>query len=112
MLEAAGRKCNHKRVDRLMRKQGIRAKRVKMFKVSTNSNQSEPIADNHLNRGFTICEPIQVWVSDLIDVETVEGRLYLAVFHFLYSRMVDSWLMSERMIAKLVVSTFGIEQGR
>lgn len=111
-LRQQGEDCNHKRVERLMREKGIRAKRVKKFKVTTNSRHSQPVADNILDRGFTVSEPNKAWVSDITYVWTDEGWLYLAIFLDLYSRMVVGWSMSERMTSELIVSAFLMGQGR
>jgi putative transposase len=104
--------CNDKRVERLMSNNGIRAKRVKKFKVTTNSRHSEPVADNILARGFKVCEPDKVWDSDITYVWTDEGWLYLAVFLDLLSRMVVGWSMSETMSSELIVEAFLMGQGR
>jgi putative transposase len=111
-LRQSGERCNHKRVERLMRENGIAARRVKKFKVTTDSRHSEPIAENLLDRRFTVCQPDKVWVSDITYVWTDEGWLYLAVFLDLYSRMVVGWSMSERMTAELIISAFKMGQAR
>jgi putative transposase len=105
-------KCNHKRVERLMRENEIRAKRVKKFKATTDSRHSEPVADNILDRGFKVGEPNRVWVSDITYVWTDEGWLYLAIFLDLFSRMVVGWAMSERMTSELIIDAFRMGQGR
>lgn len=71
-LRQQGEKCNHKRVERLMRNNSIRAKRVKKFKLRTNSRHCEPIADNILDRAFKASEPNKVWVSDITYIWTEE----------------------------------------
>jgi transposase InsO family protein len=109
-LRHRGETCNHKRVERLMRKNLIRAKRVKKFKLTTNSQHGEPVAANILDRVFTVSEPDKVWVSDITYLWTSEGWLYLAIFLDLFSRMVVGWSMSERMSSELIVSAF--EMGR
>lgn len=111
-LRQSGEACNHKRVERLMRENGLAAKRVKKFKVTTNSDHLEPVADNLLDRQFKVGEPNKVWVSDITYVWTDEGWLYLAIFLDLYSRMVVGWSMSERMTAELVVAAFEMGQSR
>jgi putative transposase len=63
-LRQQGQKWNHKRVERLMRKNGIAAKRVKKFKVTTNSKHNQPVAESLLDRAFRVEEPDKVWVSD------------------------------------------------
>jgi transposase InsO family protein len=111
-LRKLGEACNHKRVERLMRENGIRAKRVKKFKVTTNSRHTEPVADNVLDRGFRVSEPDKVWVSDITYLWTDEGWLYLAIFLDLFSRMVVGWSMSERVTSELVLSAFEMGQTR
>ena len=111
-LRKLGEAYNHKRVERLMREGGIRAKRVKKFKVTTNSRHSQPVAENILDRAFTVSEPNKVWVSDITYLWTAEGWLYLAIFLDLFSRMVVGWSMSERMTSELVVSAFEMGQKR
>jgi putative transposase len=111
-LRQSGETCNHKRVERLMRENGIAAKRVKKFKLTTNSDHLEPVADNLLDRQFKVDEPDKVWVSDITYVWTDEGWLYLAVFLDLYSRLVVGWSMSERMSAELLVAAFEMGQSR
>jgi putative transposase len=59
-LRQQGEHCNHKRVERLMREKGIRARRVKKFKVTTNSRHNEPVAENVLDRAFKVSEPDKV----------------------------------------------------
>ena len=79
-LRAKGIKCNHKRVERLMREQGIYAKTKRKFKVTTDSKHNRPIAKNLIKMDFTASEPNKVWTSDITYIWTREGWLYLAVF--------------------------------
>jgi putative transposase len=111
-LRQQGEKCNHKRVERLMRENGIKAKRVKKFKVTTNSRHCEPVAGNVLDRAFKVNEVDKVWVSDITYVWTDEGWLYLAIFLDLFSRMVVGWSMSERITSELVDNAFLMGQDR
>lgn len=89
-----------------MKENGIRAKRNKKFKATTNSKHNLPVADNLLNRDFKTTKPNQCWVSDITYIGTEEGWLYLATFVDLFSRRVVGWSMSSRMTADLVVNAF------
>jgi transposase InsO family protein len=111
-LRQSGEGCNHKRVERLMRENEIRAKRVKKFKATTDSRHNEPVAENLLDRGFKVSEPDKVWVSDITYLWTDEGWLYLAIFLDLFSRIVVGWSMSERITSELVISAFEMGQAR
>ena len=89
------------RVARLMRVEGIRAKTVKKWRATTQSNHRLPVAENTLNRQFTVAHPNQVWAGDLTYVWTTEGWLYLAVILDLYSRLVVGWAMGHRLTVEL-----------
>jgi transposase InsO family protein len=102
-LRQSGEQCKHKRVEKLMKENGIRAKRARKFRATTNSNHSDPVAGKVLERRFTVSQADEVWCGDITYIWTDEGWLYLAVFIDLYSRMVVGWSMSERMTSQLVV---------
>src|SRR5450759_1478897 len=85
------------RIARLMRQEGIRAKTVKKWRATTQSNHRLPVATNTLNRQFTVTHPNRVWAGDLTYVWTTEGWLYLAVGLDLYSRTVIGWAIGHRL---------------
>jgi transposase InsO family protein len=105
-LCAAGIACTKRTVEELMRENGIRAKRSKKFKATTDSNHNLPVAPNRLKRKFKRKKPNKCWVSDITYIHTEEGWLYLAVFIDLFSRKVVGWSMAQRMTADLVVNAF------
>jgi putative transposase len=105
-LRRDGEVVNHKRVERLMREAGIRAKRARKYKRATDSRHSLPVAENVLAREFTVARPNEVWTSDITYVWTLEGWLYLVVFLDLYSRMVVGWAVSESLDAGFVEAAF------
>jgi len=86
-----------------MRKDGLRAKTKRKFKMTTDSRHNLPVAPNLLNREFTPKEPNQAWASDITYIWTAEGWLYLAVVMDLFSRAILGWSMSERMTRSLVI---------
>src|SRR5690606_15734922 len=64
-LGKRGHRVSRKRVIRLMTAQGLAAKTKRKFKATTDSNHSEPIAPNLLQREFTVAAPDIAWVSDI-----------------------------------------------
>ncbi len=102
-LKAMGHSCGRGRVERLMRKFGIRPKVKRQFRKTTNSAHYERISPNLLERKFTTPAPNKVWVSDVTYLWTHEGWLFLAVTLDLYSRKVVGWSMSERLTTELVL---------
>ncbi len=107
-LRAQGIQCSRKRVARLMRTHGVRARTVRGFRATTDSAHGLPVAPNSLDRRFTVTSPNRSWVTDITYVPTQEGWLYLAVVLDLFSRRVVGWAMSERMTAQLVTSALSM----
>ena len=64
-LHNDGVRVGKQRLQRLMRKHGIRARGKKRFRVTTDSNHDLPIAPNLLDRQFTVAAPDTVWVGDI-----------------------------------------------
>jgi putative transposase len=111
-LRREGEAVNHKRVARLMREYGIKAKRVKKSKRTTDSRHSLPVAENVLARDFKAAHPDAVWTSDITYIWTAEGWLYLVVFLDLYSRLVVGWAVSESLEVGFVERAFVQGQAR
>jgi transposase InsO family protein len=79
-LRQQGEQVNHKRVARLMKEHGSRAKRVKKFTPTTDSRHSLPVAEKVLGRHFRVPCPEAVWTSNITYIWTAEGWLYLVLF--------------------------------
>lgn len=101
-LRSQGEIVNEKRIGRLMKMDGLRAKASLKFKATTDSRHSHPVAPNTLDRDFTAAVPNQKWVGDITYIWTQEGWLYLAVVIDLFSRRVVGWSLRERMTSELV----------
>ena len=107
-LGKRGFNLSRKRVIRLMRRLGLKAKTAKKFKVTTDSRHTLPIAPNLLQRDFCPAGPNRVWASDITYLRTRTGWMYLAVVIDLYSRRVVGWALRPRMKASLVCDAFDI----
>lgn len=100
-LRAQGTVCNHKRIERLMHAEGLRAQPKKRFRVvTTDSDHDQPIAPNRLP-DKKITGPNQGWCADITYVWTDEGWLYLAGVMDLYSRKIVGWAMSDHLQTSL-----------
>lgn len=51
---------------------------------------------NLLERDFTAQEPERKWVTDITEIATQEGKLFLCVVLDLYSKLVIGWSMHHR----------------
>jgi putative transposase len=58
---------------------------------------------NLLERDFNANEPETKWVTDITEVLTDEGKLYLCVVVDLYSKLVPGWSMHHRQDRHMVV---------
>src|SRR5262245_16116714 len=94
-LHEAGERVSEKRVGRLMREEGLRARARKRFQSTTMSEHDQPVAANVLDRRFEAERPNQRWVGDTTEfVIGSSAKLYLAAILDLYSRFVVGWAVS------------------
>jgi putative transposase len=101
-LAEQGMACSRKRIVRLMHREGIRSRSRRRHTVTTDSQHSDPVAPNLLNREFSADAANTKWVTDITGVWTAEGWLYLAVVLDLFSRLVVGWAMAAHRDAELV----------
>jgi putative transposase len=94
-LKARGVRVSKKRIERLMRENGIQGRSKRRFKRTTDSKHGGPIAPNILARRFQVDQPNRAWVTDVTAIATGEGWLYLAPMLDLHSRRVVAWAASE-----------------
>jgi len=100
-------------VAKLMKQQGIRAKTKRKFVPrTTDSNHSQPIAGNLLDRQFQAERPDQKWAADITYIPTGEGWLYLAGVIDLCTRKIVGWSMADHMRSDLVADALRMAIGR
>jgi putative transposase len=105
-LASRGKSVGHNTVARLIVKYGLAAVRKRQFRITTKSAKGQWVAENILNRQFSVETPNRVWVSDITYIATGEGWLYLAVVLDLYSRRVVGWSMGTRIDTQLILEAF------
>ncbi len=99
-----GHRCGIHRVERLMRREQLIARRRRRrmpFDIGTRIEHS--IAPNILQRQFEATAINRKWVADFTYLWTAEGWLYVAVVLDLFSRRIVGWSMSSQMTAQLVI---------
>jgi len=111
-LRAHGRRVGRKRVARLMRENGLSARRKRRFRRTTDSAHSFPVAPNLLERNFSAAAPDRVWLADLTYVWTAEGWLYLAIVLDLFSRRVVGWAMADHLGHELALAALDMAIAR
>lgn len=93
-LRDQGVTSSRKRVARLMREQGLSARRRRHKTITTKSEPGARVAPNVLDQDFTASRPNEKWTGDITAVWTYEGWLYVAVVLDLFSRRVIGWAMA------------------
>jgi putative transposase len=91
-------------VANILKSLGIRSIMHRKFRVSTtDSKHNLPVADNIVDRDFSAEAPDQVWLADITQIPTHEGKLYLAVVEDMCTRRIVGWSMDTSMESRLVV---------
>jgi len=110
-LRAAGWRVNRKRIARLMRQAGIRARGRCRRRYTTQSQHAYPVVPNRLNQQFEVSAPNQVWVTDITYVATDEGWVYLALVLDLFSRKLVGWALERFVDSRLTLAALRMALG-
>jgi putative transposase len=102
-LRHRGVRVSRKRVARLMREAGLSGMVRRRKGRTTVSVPGIATAPDLVRRDFAPTAPNRLWVADLTEIATWEGKLYLAVVVDCFSRRCVGWAMAEHMRAELVV---------
>lgn len=101
-LREAGYRCGVKRVARLMSAaklcsvRGYRRPRYRAGKPAL-------VSPNRLEQQFQVYQADVSWVTDITQIRTYEGWLYVAVVIDLFSRVIVGWSMKPTMRTELVL---------
>lgn len=104
-LRQRGRRCSRKRVERLMRQEGLQGRPPKRRRRTTIPDpEPPPELTDLIGRRFDPSELAlnACWAGDITYVRTWEGWMYLATVIDLASRLVVGWAMADHMRAELV----------
>lgn len=99
-LEAIGFSASEKHIRKLMKRASLQSIFKGKFKSTTNSSHKYPIAENILNREFTVNNENEAWVSDITYIKASFRWLYLTVVIDLFDRKVIGWTLSTSLAAK------------
>ena len=81
-------------------------------KRSKGSKPGTPSHDDLVRRDFTADAPNQLWLSDITEHRTREGKLYVCAIKDVFSNRIVGWAIDERMKARLVVAALEMAVGR
>jgi putative transposase len=103
-LHAAGWRVSENTVAKLMAELGLAGRKPKRRRSLTRQGKRRAAPDR-VRRQFTAVAPNLLWCGDLTEVDTDEGKLYLATVLDLFSRRLLGYAMSECHDADLAVAS-------
>jgi len=105
--ELRGRRVriSNKRVERLMREQGLRARTKRRFRNTTDSSHSFVASPNVIERNFTTTGPNQLWLADITYLPLRHGGFaYAAIVMDAFSRRVVGFHVDANLRVELCMT--------
>ncbi|WP_460348106.1 IS3 family transposase [Actinoallomurus acanthiterrae] len=104
-----GEKVNRKRVERLMREAGLQG----VYRRRGRPNLVNAATEEDLvQRRFDVDAPDRLWLTDITEHPTNEGKLYCAAVMDAYSRRVIGWSIDARQDTDLAVGALAMAVAR
>jgi putative transposase len=103
-LERLGHVVGERRVWRLCSQQKLWSATVRKGRRGSGKAPGPSVHDDHLQREFTAPAPDRVWVTDITEHPTAEGKLYCCAIKDLFSNRIVGYALDERMTAQLAVT--------
>ncbi|ONI48205.1 transposase, partial [Candidatus Epulonipiscioides saccharophilum] len=94
-LKNRGFNVNHKKVLRLMKKEGLLAITRKKRKYSSYKGTIGKVANNHIKRDFEVTGPNQKWFTDVTEFNLRGEKLYLSPILDAYGRYIVTYNISK-----------------
>lgn len=101
-LPALGISAGENRVQRLCSAQRIWSVFAK--KRGINRKAGPPVHDDLVGRNFTAAAPNELWLTDITEHRTDEGKLYLCAIKDVFSNRIVGYSIDSRMKSALAVS--------
>jgi putative transposase len=103
-----GLTVNEKRVARLMRGAGIQGLFHRRRTWTTVRDPHAEPATDLVNRRFVATRPNQLWLTDITEHPTEEGKLYCAAVLDVYARRVVGYAMADHLRTELVLDALAM----
>jgi putative transposase len=81
-------------------------------KSRKRSKPATPAHDDLVRREFTASAPNRLWLADITEHRSDEGKLYLCAIKDAFSNRIVGWAIDERMKARLVVAALEMAVAR
>jgi hypothetical protein len=103
-LERAGHTVGERRVWRLCNQQRLWSTTVRKGRRGSGKQPGPAVHDDLVQRNFTSDAPNAVWVTDITEHPTGEGKLYCCLIKDLFSNRIVGYAINERMTRELAVN--------
>jgi putative transposase len=102
-LEAAGQRACENRVHRLCAQQQVISTTIRRRR-GKGTRPGPPAHDDHVQRKFRAKRPDALWLADITEHRTGEGKLYLCAIKDACSNRIVGYAIDSRMPASLAVT--------
>jgi hypothetical protein len=103
-LDRAGQPTNERRVWRLCRENRVWSTTAKKGRRTAGKTPGPAVHDDLVERNFTASSLDAVWLTDITEHPTVEGKLYICSIKDVFSNRIVGYALGPRMTAQLAVS--------
>jgi transposase InsO family protein len=103
-LERAGHRASERRVWRLCSEHKIWSTTTKKGRKYSGKRPGPAVHDDLVQRNFTAPAPDQVWLTDITEHRTDQGKLYACVIKDVCSNRIVGHATSDRMTASLATA--------
>ena len=101
-LDRAGHRASRNRVHRLCSQQRLFSSHSK--RRGTGRKPGPPVHDDLVNRAFTAERPNLLWLTDITEHSTAEGKLYLCAVKDACTNRIVGYSIGARMTSELAVN--------
>jgi transposase InsO family protein len=102
-LERAGHTVGERRVWRLCRDQRLWSTTTRQGRRGAGKRPGPAVHDDLVQRNFTARRPNEVWVTDITEHWTGEGKLYACLIQDLFSKRIVGYSIGDRMTRQLSI---------
>ena len=95
-------RVGRKRVERLMRQAGLQGVTRRRRHWTTRRDPQATPSEDLVNRHFRVDSPDVLWVGDVTEHPTQEGKVYLAVILDAWNREAIGWSITDHLRAEMI----------
>ena len=110
-LQASGHEASQRRVWRLCSQEELFSHTIKRARKH-GKKPGPPVCDDLVERDFTATEINELWLTDITEHHTNEGKLYMCAVKDVFSNRIVGYAIDSRMKSRLAVEAIDDAVGR